>query len=395
MVFLLAGCSQTAVVLWTDVPDIIPVVERFNAASEEHVVEVVFERNLGSALRLAETPPDLVVGTFIEDRATAGLFSPLDRLLRRRLDRESFYAELLATGVSGGRQHLLPVSFNLPLIYFRSEVPPVGTSIIMSAEEIRAAGDTFNTQQDDEWTRLAFSPVWNPSFLYQYLRLEGFIVRQSEAGAPEWPFEALVSGITSAREWLASHGGAEADRAFATKYLYDPQLQLVRSGRVAFGYSASNEYLSLSDARRDGLGFRWFGDDRTVHALERVVYAGIPDGARSQAGAEEFLVNLFSVDQQVALVESSLRKRVDVFGVVGGFSSLWRTNEAHLAEYYPELREAIPPSRWIAFPAASPRHWGAIVDEVIEPWLVREVNGTPQSRDLESSVRAWLMQQED
>ena len=60
--FLLAGCSQTAVVLWTDVPDIIPVVERFNAGQEEHVVEVVFEPNLGSALRLAETPPDLVVG---------------------------------------------------------------------------------------------------------------------------------------------------------------------------------------------------------------------------------------------------------------------------------------------------------------------------------------------
>ncbi|HKJ84616.1 MAG TPA: hypothetical protein VKA06_01000, partial [Spirochaetia bacterium] len=349
----------------------------------------------GSALRLAETPPDLVVGTYIEDRATAALFSPLDRLLRRELDRESFYANLLATGVSGGRQHLLPVSFNLPLIYFRSEVPAVETSIIMSDSEVRAAGESFNAQQDDQWTRLAYSPVWNPSFLYQYLRLEGFIARQSEAGTPEWPFEALVSGVTSAREWLESHGGAEADRAFATKYLYDPQLQMVRSGRVAFGYSASNEYLSLSDARRDGLRFRWFGEDRTVHALERIVYAGIPNGAGSQAGAEEFLVNLFSLDEQVALVEGSLRKRVDVFGVVGGFSSLWRMNEAHLGEYYPELRDAIPPARWIAFPPASPRHWGEIVDEVVEPWLVREVTRTPQSRDLEASVRAWLLQQED
>ncbi|MFW6293251.1 MAG: hypothetical protein ACOC7V_13130, partial [Spirochaetota bacterium] len=350
MVFLLAGCSQTSVVLWTDVPDIIPAVERFNAAQDENVVEVHFEPELGTALRLAETPPDLVVGTYIEDRATAELFTPLDRLLRRNLDRESFYADLLATGVSGGRQHLLPVAFNLPLIYFRSEVPSVGTSIIMSDAEIRAAGETFNAQQDESWTQLAYSPVWNPSFLYQYLRLEGFIARQSADGAPEWPFEALVSGVNSAREWLESHGGAEADRAFATKYLYDPQLQLVRSGRVAFGYSASNEYLSLSDARRDGLGFRWFGEDRTIHALERVVYAGIPDGARSQAGAEEFLINLFSVENQVALVESSLRKRVDIFGVAGGFSSLWRINEAHLGAYYPELQDRIPPARWIAFP---------------------------------------------
>ena len=274
---------------------------------------------------------------------------------------------MLATGASDGQQYLLPVAFNLPLVYFRSEVPPVGTSVVMSVEEIRAAGDTFNAQQDERWTRLAYSPVWNPSFLYQYLRLEGFIVRQSEAGTPGWPFEALVSGVTSAREWLASHGGPEADNAFATKYLYDPQLQLVRSGRVAFGYSASNEYLSLSDARRDGLGFRWLGEDRTIHALERVVYAGIPNGARSQAGAEEFIVNLFSVDQQVALVESSLRKRVDVFGVVGGFSSLWRINEAHLAEYYPELRrgdsavalDRLPPGEPAALGSNRRRRWSS------------------------------------
>ncbi|MFW5686272.1 MAG: hypothetical protein ACOC0O_06420, partial [Spirochaetota bacterium] len=73
----------------------------------------------------------------------------------------------------------------------------------------------------------------------------------------------------------------------------------------------------------------------------------------------------------------------------------WRLNESHLADYYPELEGRIPPASWLEFPAASPRHWGELVPQVVEPWLVREVQGTPQARDLEAGVRAWLLQQED
>ena len=391
----LTGCTQTAVTLWTNVPEIVPAVELFNASQDEHVVEIVYQAQLGSALRLAETPPDLVVGTFIEDRRTARLFAPLDRFLRRELDRDEFYGELLASGAEDGRQHLLPVAFNLPLVYFTSEVPPVGESIVRTPAEIRAVGEAFNAQEDERWIRLAYSPIWNPSFLYEYLRLQGFVASEADDGAPEWSFEALVSGVAGAREWLEAHGGAEADLAFQEKYLYDPQVELVRRGRVAFGYEASDSYMSLSNARRDGLGFRWLGEERSIRVLERVVYAGIPAGARSTAGAERFLADLFALDRQITLVESSLRKRLDPFGVAGGFSSLWRMNEEHLGDYYPELRDRIPPAAWLDFPPPSPRHWGEIVTEVVEPWLIREVTGTPQARDLESSVRAWLLQQED
>lgn len=395
LIVVLAGCSQTAVVLWTDVPEVVPAVEAFNASQDSHVVELVYEPEIASALRLAETPPDLVVGRFIENASTRQHLEPLDRLLRRELDADEFYPELLATGASEGRQYLLPVAFNMPLVYFTSRVSEVGTPIVIGPQEMRSRAETFNEMNDERWIRLAYSPVWNRAFLYQYLRTLGFAVHEGDEGVPEWSFESVVAGITAAREWLELNGGVEADLAFQERYLYDPQLQLVRRGRVAYGYERSDSFFGLGAALRDDLGFRWFGRGTSIHVLEDVVYAGVPAGARSGDGARAFLVHLFTLDRQIELIESSLRKRADVFGVAGGFSSLWRLNETHLADYYPELEGRIPPASWLEFPAASPRHWGELVPQIVEPWLSREVQGTPQPRDLEASVRAWLLQQED
>ena len=391
----LIGCSPTAVVLWTNVPDIVPAVELFNASQDEHVVELVYRADLASALRLAETGPDLVIGTSISNQATARMMQPLDRFMRRELDEEDFYADLLASGAADGRQYLLPVSYNLPLIYFAGGPGDPRGPIIIEPQEMRARAESFNEIRNDTWIRLAYSPAWNPAFLYQFLRTKGFRAMEAESGAPTWRLEALLAGVSAAREWISDHGGLEADRTFQERYLYDPQIELVRRGRVAYGYETSDRFLSLSDARRVGLSFRWLGNENEIRALERVVYAGIPAGARSRRGAERFLADLFTVARQAQIMESALRKRASVFGVAGGFSSLWRVTERHVPRYYPQLEGMIPPAAWLRFPPAQPRHWKTIVTEVVEPWLMREVAEAPQTRDLESSVRTWLMQQED
>lgn len=393
LIFL--SCSPVRVVVWTNVPELAPTVELFNAAQTDHVLELVYEPALGSALRLAETPPDVVIGTAIEDAATAQLFESLDRIVRREIDADEFYGDLLAAGRRDDRQHLLPFAFNLPLVYFRRGVPQAGTPIAVTPSEMQERSAEFNRSSGDRAIAIAYSPVWEPSFLYQFLRVHGLRPHEAADGSPDWSDETLQSGINAARAWIDLHGGAAADRAFAEEYLYDPTIQLVRRGRIAYGYERSDRYFSLSDQRRAGLGFRWLGDGETIPVLEDVVYAGIPVGASSRRGAERFLIDLFTVERQIEIVESALRKRVDAFGVAGGFSALWRVNEVHLPERYPVLSSMIPTAAQLRFPPPSPRHWHAIVNEVVEPWLVREVLALPQSRDLETNVRAWLLQQED
>lgn len=395
LLFLFASCSPVRVVVWTDVPEIAPTIELFNASQDDHVLELVYEPALGSSLRLAETPPDVVIGTAIEDAATAALFEPLDRIMRRSVDESEFYGTLLAAGRRDDRQHLLPLSFNLPLVYFRRGVPQADTPITITPAEMRARGEEFNQSAGERLVAIAYSPVWEPDFLYQFLRVHGLRPHESGDGSPEWSPQTLASGIEAARQWIDQNGGTDADRAFADQYLYDPTIQLVRRGRIAYGYERSDRYFSLSDQRRADLGFRWLGNDEAIPVLEEIVFAGIPVGATSRRGAERFLTDLFTVERHVSIMESALRKRVDAFGVAGGFSALWRVNELHLPERYPELAAMIPSAARLRFPPPSPRHWHSIVDEVVEPWLVREVLALPQSRDLETNVTAWLLQQEE
>lgn len=394
-VALLTGCSRVALTIWTDTPEVATIVETYNASQDRHVAELRYEPDVSRALRLATTPPDIVIARYIEDAATARLLSPLDRLLGRAIAREQFYAPLLAAGVRDGRQVLLPLSFNLPLVYFASTVRPLDEPMIIDPAEMRMTGSEVNRMASDRWDRLAYSPIWEAEFLYQYARAGGFRIAERADSTPGWSFESLQAFLREAADWVGEiNGGVGADRLFQERYLYAPILQLVREGRVWYGYDRSDRFFTMSDSRRAGLRFRWLGTDESVRVLEDVVYVGIPQRAASRRAAENLVSWLFQVDRQEAILSSAMRKRINSFGIAGGFSSLWQLNERILPRYYPELAGRVPPAAWLTFPPPSPDHLGELVPEVVVPWLLRELTGVPQGRDLESAVRAWLLQQE-
>jgi len=393
---VLAGCQSETVILWTDSAEVAPIVELFNAEQDDYIVELTFESDVSRALRLAESYPDVVIAADIEDVATARLFRPLDGLLGRSIDPSEFYSGLLSTGSRSGKQRLLPVSFNLPLIYFAREEISSPDSITISPEEMREAATGFNEIDDDRASHLGYSPLWNGAFLYELLRYEGWSVQETPTGEPRWSLDELLRGINFARDWIANdNGGVNVDVAFKEQYLYDPVIRLVQQGRVLFGYDTSGSFFTKSDAARADLRYRWIGKEDDVHVLESSTYAGMPEGAGNRAGGDALLAWLFDVDVQRQLLEHNLQRRTDAFGVVGGFSSMWRVTERAFPEWYPELATMTPPASWLHFAPPSPRHWSSVRTAVVEPWLLREVAGRPQSRDLSSSVTAWLMQQED
>ena len=161
-----------------------------------------------------------------------------------------------------------------------------------------------------------------------------------------------------------------------------------------FASDSSDSFLRRSDEARSGLQFRWLGNDQDIPVLESIVYAGIPVRATNRPGAKAFITWLFDVELQTELLANNRRKRIDTFGMVGGFSSLWRVTERVIPDQYPDLRSFIPPADWMRFPPPSPRHWAPVVESVVQPWLLREAADPAQSRDLASSVSAWLLQQE-
>ncbi len=393
---LVAACSPPRVELWTDVSELAPVVEIYNASQDERVVELLFEPNIRNELRLAEQPPDLVISSYIEDERSSALFQPLDGMLNRRLNRAAFYVDLLASGRRNNRQLFLPLSFHLPLVYYAEQIFRADTSPIITPEEMIARAETFNRGTGSRWTHLAYSPTWNSEFLYHYVRAVGVEFVESESGTPTWDEQVLGEALESARAWISEANGSLAlDREFVDRYLYAPELRLVREGRIAYGFSTSETFFSISDARRSGLQFRWLGRDDEIPVMENVVYAGIPQGATNVPGAHDFLAFVFNRENQVLLLEDGLRKEIDTFGLAGGFSSLWEITERHFERFYPELAGRIPSDQMLRFPPASPRHWGSLKRGVVIPRLNAEVNERPQSRTLRGQIDSWLLQQEE
>jgi hypothetical protein len=328
--------------------------------------------------------------------ATARLFQPLDRLMNSTIDPDEFYAPLLSNGARSGKQRLLPLSFNLPLIYFSQADVGSQEGISLGIGEMRAAGIEFNELEESRAERIAFSPLWDGSFLYEMIRAGGLSVEEGESGEPVWSLDHLLGGVNEAIAWVVEDNGGEAiDAAFQEQYLYDPVIRLVQKRRILFGYDTSDSYFDRSDEARSELKFRWFGSEGNIQVLESIVYAGIPERAANREGAQALLAWLFDADLQTELLENNRRKRIDTFGIVGGFSSLWRVTERAIPEQYPDLRSIVPPAGRLSFPGPSPRHWKAVTATVVKPWLLREAAGQPQSRDLITSVSAWLLQQEE
>jgi ABC-type glycerol-3-phosphate transport system substrate-binding protein len=393
---LAVGCSGETVVLWTDRADAAPAVELFNHSQDRYVVELRLDEEISRRLRLEATVADVVIADAIEDESTSRLFRPLDRLLGEPLDPGEFYSNLLENGQRGNRQFLLPVSFNLPLVYFAADVPGSGTTVTLAPETMRETGAGFNEIGEERAERLGFSPLWDGRFLYELTRYGGFSVSEGESGEPHWELGSLLGGMNQAISWVEDdNGGISIDTAFREQFLYDPIIRLVQSGRILYGYDSSDHYFGRSDESRSGLDFLWFGDRGRVPVLETVVYAGIPDSAQNTAGAREFLTWFFTEEVQSQLIRSNRRNRIDSFGVVGGFSSLWRVTERVIPVEYPALAARVPPASWLQFPPPLPRHWAAVIDPVVIPWLLREASGESQSRDLTEVVSAWLLQQEE
>ncbi len=371
-------------------------VELFNAGQDRYVVELRYEPDVNRAVRMSEESADVVIAGAIGDDSTARLFRSLDRLMDGAIDSDEFYEPLLAGGSRSGRQLLLPLSFNLPLIYFSERNIGTTGEISLSPEQMRAVGVEFNEIGEERAERIAFSPLWDGSFLYELIRFEGLVVEENQTGEPEWSLDALLGAMNVAIAWVEDdNGGVTVDGAFQDQYLYDPIIRLVQQGRILFGYDSSDSFFRRSDEARSGLQFRWLGNEQEIPVLESIVYAGIPDRATNRPGAEAFIAWLFDPDLQTELLANNRRKRIDTFGMVGGFSSLWRVTERAIPDQYPDLRSFIPPADWMRFPHPSARHWGAVVETVVQPWLLREAAGQPQSRDLASSVSAWLLQQEE
>ncbi|MFH2115538.1 MAG: hypothetical protein ABIJ86_13635 [Spirochaetota bacterium] len=396
---LLTSCSlfeSTVAELRTDVPEMAVYAAYFNASQSQFKIHVEYEPELAASLLGNSPKPALVVGKFIKIPEARNAFQSLDHLFSELLlNQSSFYPGLLELGTLEGRQLLLPVSFNLPLIALsKSQETSLPDNFVLSIVDLERLGMEYNQKTKDSFTRMGFGPRWSPEFMYAVIRLHG--VDFKPGPTLKWNYLALETGIAYLRAWSERvNESILKEEEFQFKYLYLPAYRSLEEGRIAYAAMGSSDFFLIPEERRSGLAFRWLSKDGVIPLDDEVVYAGICRGAEGKQVAEAFLKWFYTEGTQRKILEDARRFRsIEIsFGVAGGFSAIRSVNEKLFPLFYPSLLGRLPPGSYFSVPPALPSYWLDLMREVILPFLIEAMAPVAiedPNAVLESRVQAWM-----
>lgn len=387
-----AACSPRPTELWTDRPELSVYASAFNASQQRYRVVVRHHEALPAAVATARRKPALVIGSYLRSESFRKQLVSLDYLFGElAINQSLFYPELLAKGNVDGRQLLLPLSFNLPMVAFRDVDPaPLPVGQVASLSDLEPAALAFNRKSGREYTALGFSPRWYGEPMLLTAWASGVSFRE---GTPlAWSDEGLDKAVTTLRDWASRvNGSIEAEDDFAFKYLYLPSYASVLEKRTLFAVLRSDRFFLVPEAARGLLDFRWYGADGRIPVFGDAVWAGILRSGSGKQGAEAFLGWLFSESTQAELLQSSKRLRLteSVFGIAGGFSSLSTVNDRWFPLVYPAMEGRMVAGPNLVAPNILPLDWPSIEAEVALPFLEAAAGRSPPE-DARSDFRRRL-----
>ena len=398
---LFCGCMKKddgIMIIWTDQADFASYAELFNASQSRYRVVVEYKDNPPGALISAHERPDVVVGPWLKGEKTRSKLIPLDYLFTElRISSQPFYQPLLNLGNIGGRQYLLPVSFNLPALVFAADKKDlVKTDFSLSLDEIESLGKDFNIEKKGVYSRMGFSPRWDSDFLYITAQL--FNVKfEEDKKLFSWNQKALTEAVDYLRAWTQTvNTSATAEDDFEFKYLYDPPNKLVSKGRNLFSLMTSDELFMLPGDKIRNIDFRWVTRSGKTPVKDNIIYMGICRNARHLGAAEAFISWFFEEKNQKAMLEwnRSMGTMDRDFGISGGFSSLRPVNEKAFPLFYPSLLGHLPPRDNLAVPKILPNNWELYKEKIVIPYLVDATRAAPgKEADVESldhRIADWI-----
>jgi len=397
-VFFCASCPSNeskSAILWTDRPEFAFYAEYFNAAQEHYKIEVRYFDFPAQRLRDSASYPDIVVGSWLKSASTRIFFKPLDSYFRNKtLPVNAFYSRLLATGNIDGKQYLLPVSFNAPVMIFaKDKAGLLSNPSTIGFDEIKNLSSNFNRLNNGVYTHLGFSPAWDSNFLFITATL--FNVSFREANPLAWDSLALERAMSFIYDWtMAINTSVQAEDDFTFKYFYDPPAKLAQSGRILFTHISSDALFILPEETRSNLDFRWIAERNNIPLAERSLYMGLTKKSKSPKAAAAFMRWFFQTDTQRQILERSRDNRMleTSFGIGGGFSGLRPVSEQVFPRFYPDLTGHMPPEEYLSPANILPRYWVALKERCLLPYL--QERAKLPARDnvypLERRIADWL-----
>ena len=397
---VLAGSSglleKPVAQMLTDVPQMALYAAAFNTSQSRYRIHVLFDGNVVERLSTATERPTLVIGRFLKSSTARPNFQSLDHLFSELvINQSTFYPDLLELGNYEGRQMLLPVSFNLPLVVFNKSLnDSMADSFVLDLKELEAASATMNVKGKTGYTKMGFGPRWSTSFLFSAAELYGAGFREGEP--LRWDEAKLGQSVRNLTDWsVRANVSIRNEDDFQFKYLYLPGYKSVQEGRIGFAAMDSREFFVISEERRNSLSFRWLSLNGKVPVAEDIVYAGITRRSSGKSAAEAFLKWYYAEETQKMLLDDA-RQHLSMessFGLAGGFSALRSVNEKLYPQYYPSLLGKVLPAGYLQPPDILPSDWPAIKKAVVEPFLLDATGSNPPenlSQALNDRLAVWL-----
>ncbi|UTY23401.1 carbohydrate ABC transporter substrate-binding protein [Treponema denticola] len=374
---IFVSCSKTEedkiAVIWTDRAEFVSYCEVFNNSQNDYKIIVEYKKNPADALINAETPPDIVIGSWLKGKSARVKFKKINNLFgEKKIDKNDFYPALLNLGSISGNQYLLPISFNLPMIIFSSANKfKTDNDFSISPDEIRNFSIQFNKMNKGAYTAMGFSPRWSDDFLY--MNTKGFNASfEEENDFFSWNDKSLQNAINYIRTWSEEvNSSAGAEDEFKFKYLYDSPYVLVKNGKCLFYYASSDDIFSTPQKHLENIDFRWLSFNGKTPLKDDILYGGICSKSKNSRAAEAFFIWFFRVKTQELLLNRAdeMDLMINPFGLAGGFSALRQVTEKLLPRYYPLLLAHLPQTQSFYAPHILPSNWPVLKREILMPYL--------------------------
>ena len=395
---LLFSCSffspPQKITLWTQCPEIIPFIERYNASQNNFKIEVTYFASLPLELLTSEKAPDLVLAEYLSAPEIATRLQSLQDLLKPGIiDPELFYQELLASHRFNNNQVCLPFNFHLPLIVYRQGLFAKQADGTLSVELLKELGLALNKRNRTEIAALGFAPHYNTDFPIYLAELYQVQFRSDPATILSWDEKAFTSFLAAYADWIKQNTSNLAQELdFIDLFLYEPPYKIISDKhgdypRLSCYITLDKNFFYLPTSATQDLEFAWLSKDNKVLAADKVLGWGIPQKAINRPGAQDFLKWIYSPSNQALLMAQQKEINPFCFGLVGGFSALKVVNERELSKLEPRLAERLPRAEQIIFFPSLPYDWDKIKKDILIPWFHLFLKQDPELKPLKSYLR--------
>lgn len=382
------SCEQRATTCISSSPDIAFFAEQFNTAQSKHKILFHYSENCREYL-IQEQIPDIVFDWDIQDTVQRINYKTLRSVLGKR---GNYYSDLLNQGKIRGRQKMIPISFNLPAVIYKHTPGEAEYQAVVNFKQMDAIARDWNRQNQYEYLKLGFSPLWDQDALYLAYRMFDLQFINKEGG-----FTVNQTALEQAEEQINRWTGSlipdiNKEQFFRDKYRKTPGYRLIQEEKVLFFYYQTDDLFLIPQPFRSNQLFAWLNNGSKIPSDESFLFAAIPEKTKNAKGAQAFLSWLLNPEIQKMLIQKKNKEGYTSFGFCEGFSSIKEINEKVLTQFYPELKSRMPRESEILFPEFIPLGFYQAKEEVITDWLVQKLLGKNEM-DLAFELDKWSKQQ--